>query len=205
MVFYVWHYGPRSDDDMWGHQRKSPKGPEKSSRQSKKARFSDAPAEIDLNEDEPMAGQDDPEGDGEDDDGSSEEEDDDEDEERGVSLSAMLDGSASGDDDAESASESESEDDDDDDEDEALMPSDDEAAPQDSDALDKLDRFIDELNPVHKRKASELGTDVEATRKRKRRALVERNEAGLESEFATRGGSEGQSIVIGGPTIVLMY
>lgn len=187
-------------------KKNSSKASEKASRQSKKARFADTPGEVDLNEDEPMADQGDSEGDSEDS-GESSEGEEEEEEEEGVSLSAMLDGSASGNDDAESASGSESDEENEDanDEDDALLPSDDESAPQDSDALDKLDRFIDELNPVHKRKASELGTDTEATRKRKRRALVERNEAGVESEFATRGGPEGQYRRVRGLAMLLMY
>ena len=75
------------------------------------------------------------------------------------------------------------------------------------DALEKLDRFIDELNSAQKRKASELEGDGNMSRKRKRRDLEEHNEAGMESEFAT-GGQAGKhmlhSVMCGG-TVCTSY
>jgi hypothetical protein len=73
------------------------------------------------------------------------------------------------------------------------VPSDDGAGSlEEADALEKLDRFIDELNPAQKRKVSELEGDGNVSRKRKRKHLEERNEAGMESEFATRGDPDGK-------------
>lgn len=121
----------------------------------------------------------------------------DDDEDDAVSLSAMLDGddlleSKQSGSELDSGSDSESEQSDEDED--VLAPSDDDDAVQQSDdALNKLDRFIDDLSPAQKRKASELEQDSSASRKRKRRNLIEQNEAGLESEFATRGGHEGPS------------
>jgi len=81
----------------------------------------------------------------------------------------------------------------DDDEEDVLAPSDDDASSlEGAGALEKLDRFIDELNPAQKRKVSELEGDGNVSRKRKRKNLEERNEAGMENEFATRGGPDGK-------------
>ena len=84
------------------------------------------------------------------------------------------------------------------------MPSDDDAGSlEEADALEKLDRFIDELNPAQKRKVAELEGDGNVSRKRKRKNLEERNEADMESEFATRGGPGGKhplrSMPVGNP------
>lgn len=122
--------------------------------------------------------------------GSEDEEEDDD--EEGDPLSAMLDGNGDAGEDSESGeeeedSESEAED--------ALVPSDDDddAGSQHHDALDQLGTFIDGLTPLQKRKASELDDDRSIPRKRKRRVLAEQNEAGAESEYATRGTSHGTS------------
>lgn len=114
-------------------------------------------------------------------------EDDDKDDGRGVPLSAILDGGSN------PLSEPSDSEPPDEDEDDVLAPSDNEAGSLPAeDSLAKLDRFIDELNPVQKRKASELENGGNVSRKRKRRNLEECNEAGVESEFATRGGLDGK-------------
>ncbi|KAF8310820.1 Utp14-domain-containing protein [Clavulina sp. PMI_390] len=155
--------------------------------------------DVNLNEDEDEEMEDGDE-DAEDED---DEDEDDVDDDEGVSLSAMLeDGAAAsvsgsesnneGDDDDNDDDEDEEDEDEDEeedaDEDEAdvLALSDDES--QGDDALEKLDRFIDDLTPLQKRKASKLEEDTAAsnTRKRKRRTLTELTEAGAESEFAAR-------------------
>jgi hypothetical protein len=105
----------------------------------------------------------------------------------GVSLSAILD------DDTNLPSEPSDSESPDEGEDDVLAFSDNElGSSQAADALEKLDRFIDELHPAQKRKAPELEGGGNVSRKRKRNNLKEHNEAGTESEFATRGSLEGE-------------
>ena len=103
-------------------------------------------------------------------------------------MSALLDGDDGADDDESSYSQSgyESNDAEEDNED-ILAPSDDEDAEVDSDALNKLDSFIDGLGS-RKRKAPDI--DDSQLSGRKRRLLPERTEAGAEGEFAVPSGAQ---------------